>query len=122
MLFDIASDPHQQQNLAPARPELCREGAWRLTRWHDAQMQKMALHGNDVVDPLWTVLREGGPFHARLGDGSLPGNPAGGIHGFETWLARLEATGRADGAAALREKHAPRLALCRPTSATPRNT
>jgi choline-sulfatase len=44
-----------------------------------------------VVDPLWTVMREGGPYHTR---GRLPG-----------YLVHLEATGRADGAAALRREY-----------------
>lgn len=100
MLYDLEADPHEQHDLAAEYPEVCREGQWRLSRWHDAQMQKMAAHGNDVVDPLWTVMREGGPFHARL---ASPGQP--GRAGFDRYLARLEATGRADGAAALRARH-----------------
>jgi choline-sulfatase len=106
MLYHLSDDPHEQHDVASAHPEILREGAWRLARWHDAQMQKMALTGNDVVDPLWTVVREGGPFHARLSDGTLPGHPTGGLDGFRQYLARLEATGRADGADALRARYA----------------
>lgn len=106
MLFDLTADPYEQNDLAASQPETSREGAWRLARWHDAQMQKMARNGNDVVDPLWTVIREGGPFHARLSNGNLPGSPEGGIVGFETYLKRLENTGRSDGATALRAKYA----------------
>lgn len=102
MLFDLASDPHEQKNLAGQHPELCREGLWRLSRWHDAQMKKMALTASDIVDPLWTVFREGGPFHARM---TLPGHP-GGRDGVEKYLSRLEQTGRADSAVELRKKHA----------------
>ncbi len=102
MLFDIASDPHEQFDLSAARQDVCREGAWRLARWHDAQMQKMALTASDVVDPLWTVMQEGGPFHARM---TLPGNP-GGVEGFERYLSRLEETGRKGHAGSLRKKHA----------------
>jgi arylsulfatase A-like enzyme len=105
MLFDLETDPHEQHNLAEARPELCREGQWRLSRWHDGQMQKMAFTGNDVVDPLWTVIREGGPFHARL---KSPGNP-GGAEGFNRYLDRLRKTGRAEGADALSAKYADQL-------------
>lgn len=112
MLYDLEADPHEQNNLAAQHPELCREGQWRLSRWHDAQMQKMAITGNDVTDPLWTVMREGGPFHARLHDGRLPGQPGGGLKGFNTYLERLEATGRADGAAQLHKIHAARIAKC----------
>jgi arylsulfatase A-like enzyme len=99
MLFDLAADPHEQHDLAPTRPDLCREGAWRLANWHDEQMQKMARTSNDVVDPMWTVIREGGPYHASL----TIGNPR--RDGFDTYLRRLESTGRADGAEALRKKY-----------------
>ena len=99
MLFDLAADPYEQQDLATARPEVCREGAWRLMRWHDAQMTKGAVTGHDVADPLWTVMHEGGPFHARM---TRPGNP-GGFDGIEKYIARLEKTGRAEGAAKVRE-------------------
>ena len=61
MLFRIATDPHEQCDLATDESEVCREGAWRLTGWHDEMMQ-----GSDTdVDPLWTVVREGGPLHAK---------------------------------------------------------
>jgi len=99
MLHDLESDPHEQNNLAGEKPELCQEGLWRLSRWHDAQMQKMARTSSDVVDPLWTVIREGGPFHASLTHGE-PGRD-----GFEKYLEYLEKTGRQDGADQLREKY-----------------
>ncbi|MBC2594582.1 sulfatase [Ruficoccus amylovorans] len=107
MLFDLEADPHEQDNLAPARPDLCQEGQWRLSRWHDAQMQRMALNANDVVDPLWTVIREGGPFHARLTDGNLPGQPGNKL---ATYLEHLENTGRQDGADEIRRKYAVQIA------------
>jgi arylsulfatase A-like enzyme len=96
MLFNLRSDPHEQTDLAASKPEICREGNWRLSRWHEAQMQKMAVVASDVTDPLWTVIQEGGPMHA--------------IHEpersqLDKYLARLETTGRADGAAALRKKY-----------------
>ncbi len=99
MLYDLETDPHEQEDLALANLALCMEGQWRLSRWHDAQMQKMALFSSDVVDPLWTVIREGGPFHASL----TKGQP--GVEGFGRYLAHLENTGRKDGADALREKY-----------------
>lgn len=99
MLFNLADDPHERHNLAAAHPELCREGAWRLMRWHEAQMHKMVRHASNVVDPLWTVMQEGGPLHA-------PHAPQGYTGPLPAYLDRLEATGRADGAAALREKYA----------------
>lgn len=100
MLHDLEADPHEQHDLAETHPELCREGMWRLARWHDAQMQKMALHTTDISDPLWTVMREGGPFHASL----TRGQP--GMEGFQAYLKYLEDTGRTEGAAELRNKYA----------------
>jgi choline-sulfatase len=98
MLYDMEADPYEQNDIAADHPDICKEGAWRLSRWHDAQMQKMARQPNgDVTDPLWTVIQEGGPYHAlhEKGRSPLPG-----------YLKHLEATGRAEGAAALREKYA----------------
>jgi arylsulfatase A-like enzyme len=63
MLFDIVADPHEQHDLAPSRPDLCREGLARLTEWHEARMFDLASLGY-TTDPLWTVIEEGGPFHA----------------------------------------------------------
>ena len=37
-----------------------REGAYRLTHWHDLMMRTQ-LDGC-TTDPLWTVMQEGGPF------------------------------------------------------------
>ena len=77
MLFNVEEDPYEQHDLSAARPELCREGAARLLDWQETQM----LSSITNVDPLWTVLREGGPFHARRGD-------------LEKYLVHLRRTGR----------------------------
>ena len=97
MVFDLASDPFEQKDLAGTKREICMEGAWRLSRWHDAQMQKMAVTCSDVVDPLWTVIFEGGPLHALH-------DPERSV--LPEYLKRLEATGRGEGAAELRKKYA----------------
>ncbi len=89
MLFDIADDPHEQTDLAPSRPDLCREAVYRLDRWHEARMREMS--GECDTDPLWTVMHEGGPYHAR---GALAG-----------YLARLEASGRGHAIAELKRRH-----------------
>lgn len=78
MLFDLAADPHEQQDLAMSEPGLVGEALAKLEGWH-AEMMRTARH---AVDPLWSVLREGGPFHAR---GQLA-----------DYLVRLRATGRDD--------------------------
>lgn len=103
MLFDLETDPHEQHNLADVHRDICREGAWRLAEWHDQQMQKMSVTCSDSVDPLWTVMREHGPQHARV---HSPGSP-GSIENMRKYLKRLENTGRADGAKALQEKYGP---------------
>ncbi|MHB9032309.1 MAG: sulfatase family protein [Anaerolineae bacterium] len=89
MVYDLASDPHEEHNLAATRPDLCREGAWRLMAWHDAAMASMPP--GQTSDPLQVVLAEGGPYHAR---GFLKG-----------YLERLQTTGRADKADELRRRH-----------------
>lgn len=88
-LYNLADDPYEQHDLAAVRPDLCHEGAWRLLRWHDRMMASMPP--GRTADPMRIVLDEGGPFHTK---GALPG-----------YLKRLEATGRADGAAELRRRH-----------------
>ena len=87
MLFNLKEDPHEQHNLAAQHPELCQKAAVMLLDWHDEAMMK----NGDGVDPMWTVLKEGGPFHTW---GALP-----------AYIERLEKTGRADGAQKLREKY-----------------
>lgn len=101
MLYDLASDPLEQNDLAEQRPALVREGAFRLAEWHAAQMQKMSEHCSDVVDPLWTVINEGGPQHARL---EAPGQP-GSLKAFDVYLKRLEDTGRRPAADDLRRRY-----------------
>lgn len=102
MLFDLQADPHEEHDLASLHPEQVREGAWRLARWRDAQLQRLADLGTDVTDPMWTVIAEGGPFHARL---RAPGRP-GSVEGLRAYLKRLEQTGRQVGADALRQRYA----------------
>ncbi len=88
MLYNIAEDPHEQHNLADERPELCDHAARLYLQWHDEAMMRTP----EGKDPMWTVMNEGGPYHIW--------------NAYEDYLARLERTGRADGAALLREKYA----------------
>jgi choline-sulfatase len=87
MLFNLEDDPHEQHNLADARPEVVREAVHRLNQWHDVMMKTMPYD----VDPLWTVMKEGGPFHAK---GQL-----------RKYCERLEATGRGDAIPELKRRH-----------------
>ncbi len=61
MLFDLKNDPYEQTNIAEKHPEIMRIAESILFDWVDEQMMK----SEDKVDPLWTVLKEGGPFHAN---------------------------------------------------------
>jgi choline-sulfatase len=88
MLFDLAADPHEQQNLALEQPETVDRGMSFLGAWHAEQMRS----SRHDVDPLMTVLREGGPWQVR---GFLP-----------AYLDRLRATGRSAAAEWLRSEHA----------------
>jgi choline-sulfatase len=106
MLFNLKDDPHEEHDLAAQQPALCREGAWRLMRWHDEQMQHMAARQENVTDPLWTIMAEDGPYHARL---NTKGAGQPGRDGFLLYLQRLEKTGRAEQARQLREKYAAQL-------------
>lgn len=87
MLFNVAEDPHEQNDLALERPDLAREALGRLDDWL-GQMMRTATHPQD---PMWTVLREGGPLHTR---GQLP-----------KYLERLRATDRAAWADRLAARH-----------------
>jgi len=87
MLFDLADDPHEQHDLAAERPDLVDRAMGLLADWHH-EMVSTSQHN---VDPMMTVLREGGAFHTR---GRLP-----------AYLERLRATGRAHHAERLASRH-----------------
>jgi len=66
MLFNVVEDPHEQNNLADAHPELVDRGLAIIARWQADEMRRSGRN----VDPMQTVLREGGPHHANfLSDG-----------------------------------------------------
>jgi choline-sulfatase len=97
MLFNLKDDPHEQNDLSGKLPELCREGAWRLMRWHDEMMATQPY--GYTVDPMRTVLAEGGPFHAK---GCLV-----------EYCKRMEATGRGWAIPALKDRHPSEFGLLR---------
>jgi arylsulfatase A-like enzyme len=88
MLFNLTQDPYEQHDISEARPELVDKAMGMLAEWQHVMM----LRSRTNVDPLMTVLREGGPSHTRY---QLP-----------EYLDRLRATGR--------EHHAERLARLHP--------
>ncbi len=87
MLFDVENDPHQQHDLAAQRPDLCAEGARLLLDWTERMMK--SAHSD--ADPLWTVMREGGPEHCR---GQL-----------ENYIRRIQGTPREYGVELLRKQY-----------------
>lgn len=87
MLFNLQEDPDEQRNVAADNRDVCMEAVYLLNQWHD----EMMVRSGDDRDPLWTVMKEGGPFHAK---GYLPG-----------YLKRLEETGRSEQAAELARRH-----------------
>lgn len=87
MLFNLADDPYEQVNLAEENADTVREGAYLLQQWHAQMMSTM----DSDRDPLWTVIREGGPLHA---------------HGqLRAYCEFLEQRGRDDAIAALKARH-----------------
>ena len=88
MLFNLKDDLYEQKNLKDQYPDICARGAKYILDWHDSLMKE----SGHQIDPLWTVISEGGPFHAMDTD-------------FNAYLNRLENTGRSLGADALRNKY-----------------
>lgn len=87
MLYNLSDDPHEQVNVADAQSSVCRDAVYKLNEWHDQMMLSMQYE----VDPLWTVMREGGPHHAR---GQL-----------KSYTKFLEETGRGHLVPLLKERH-----------------
>jgi arylsulfatase A-like enzyme len=87
MLFNVADDPHMTRDLSNDRPNLVNEGLAKLHEW---QAEMMSTSESEV-DPLWNVIREGGPFHTR-----------GRLHRY---CEHLRATGRSHHADALIARH-----------------
>jgi arylsulfatase A-like enzyme len=92
MLFNIAADPCQRRDVKSEYPDICCKGAKIILDWHEEMMMKSAY----TEDPMWRVMKEKGPFHARP------------EHLVNThYLERLEATGRGKGAEILRNRQFP---------------
>lgn len=61
MLYNIKEDFHETKNVAAEHPDICDQASHMLLDWFDEQMMK----SETGVDPMQTVLREGGPYHTR---------------------------------------------------------
>ncbi len=77
MLFNVAEDPHELNDLSADRPDLADHGQALLESW----TAEMMTQSDSATDPMWLVMREGGPFHTR-------GSRA------EDYIQRLRDTGR----------------------------
>ncbi len=64
MLFDVRNDPHETHNLAETMPDKVNECVYCLKSWEDEQMERNL--NISQIDPLWTVLAEGGGFHFTM--------------------------------------------------------
>lgn len=87
MLFNLIADPHEQHNVAGKNQDKVNEGIAYLNEWHDEMMMTMQYD----TDPLWTVMKEGGPFHA--------------IGHLKNYCDFLKKTGRAWAIPELRKRH-----------------
>ncbi len=88
MLFNLTQDPYELVDISEERPDLVDKAMGMLADWQ----HQMMLRSETNIDPLMTVLREGGPSHTRY---QLP-----------AYLERLRATGR--------NRHAEHLAALHP--------
>lgn len=87
MLFNVKNDPHQLNNIAGQNPEICAKGAKLILDWVD----EMMLKSDYSTDPIWTVMREGGPEHSR--------------GAFDNYIERLKGTKREYGIELLKEMY-----------------
>lgn len=87
MLFDIAADPHEQENLAEGDAAAVHFAVTGIDHWLGERMRD----AQEARDPMWTVVGEGGPKHTR---GELA-----------AYLDRLRSTGRGHWADLLESRH-----------------
>ena len=87
MLFDVRQDPHLLNDLTAEKPEVVNECLAILEQWHAGMMAT----STETVDPLQTVLNEGGPFHTRSA--------------LRSYCEHLRQTGRAHHAESLMARH-----------------
>jgi choline-sulfatase len=90
MLYHLEEDLHLQYDLAAKHPEICQQAGTLLLEWQDQMLGSMP--DPQAVDPMRTVLSEGGPTHAPRD--LLP-----------AYLKRLRLTGRAGHAEALERRY-----------------
>lgn len=88
LLFDLATDPAEQTDLAAAHPDAVGQGLTILDTW---LVDTMAAAGIET-DPMMTMIAEGGPYHVQ--------------NRTAAYLDRLRATGRGHHADAIQAEAA----------------
>lgn len=76
MLFDYEKDFHMTENLAEKKKGVVSQGLQYLNEWH----KEMMTTSSSKIDPMQTVIEEGGPFHTR--------------NELENYIKRLRKSGR----------------------------
>jgi arylsulfatase A-like enzyme len=89
MLFNVENDPYEQHDLASSLPRIAQQGENLISKW--VQEMQQTMPDGHSVDPMQTVLDEGGPFHAR---GHLP-----------SYINRLAESGRSWAIDELKQRH-----------------
>ncbi len=87
MLFNLTADPHEQFDIASESPQSVLYAISEIDRWLGQRMHDATT----PIDPMWTVIAEGGPKHTR---GQL-----------QAYLDRLRSTGRGHWADLLESRH-----------------
>ncbi len=62
LLFDLEGDPYEQHDVAAEHPDVVAGALAILSEWRSDALGKTA----DGIDPLWTVVNGGGPWHTRV--------------------------------------------------------
>jgi len=62
MLFDLATDPYEQDNVAGVHQDVVDHALATLSGWEGNALSR-SQHG---IDPLWEVLTGGSPWHSRV--------------------------------------------------------
>jgi len=86
MLFNVKKDPYELSDIKDERPDIVQKGAKIILDWTEDAM----LLSESPLDPMWTVMSEGGPYHTT---------------GWkEKYTQRLYDTGRYEAAEKLKNK------------------
>ena len=88
LLFNLKDDPYEQQNVRDQHPDVVETARRYYDEWHNEMLASMPYGYRE--DPLQTALREA-PYHCATD--------------LAAYCKRLEATGRGEWGAVIRERH-----------------